>query len=233
MSLRSWDTVAARYSQLVSASPPTRLLPLRFMAHEGGGSAPLAAFRSAVYAEAFNGKVSVAVARNEAWVDGVGPGWHPTDTFFSRHRPVWGVDSLIMNCFVRHGGAHVSAVLSGVACADACTCRQLRAARAAARDAGEVYDTLAGGGVGHAGCEAERQRGVDGGALARRSRHLRRGCHRLAAHDRATKLAGALHSACFCVPPRCHHPAGAPRRRRAWICRSNCEAAWRRARTRG
>jgi hypothetical protein len=103
MASRSWDTVAARFSQLVSASPPAQPSAPRFMAHKAGGSAPLAAFRSAVYADLSNGEVSIAVARNEAWVDGVDPGWHPTDTFFSRHRPVWGVDSLIMNCFVRHG----------------------------------------------------------------------------------------------------------------------------------
>ena len=137
MASRSWETVAARYSQLMSASPPIRLLPSRFTAaHESGDRAPLAAFRSAVYAEASNGKVSVAIARNEAWVDGVGPGWHPTDTFFSRHRPVWGVDSLIMNCFVRHGRAHVCAARRAVCAltratpaATSCARRSLRRRR--------------------------------------------------------------------------------------------------------
>ncbi len=58
--------------------------------------------RSDVFAEAGNGILTVSVTRNENWVDGVGPGWYPTDTFLSRHRPVWGVDSLVMSgCFIR------------------------------------------------------------------------------------------------------------------------------------
>ena len=70
--------------------------------HARDDNAAVVVHRSALYAEASNAIVAVSVARNENWVDGVGPGWYPTDTYFSRYRPVWGADSLVTSgCFIR------------------------------------------------------------------------------------------------------------------------------------
>jgi hypothetical protein len=106
MAARSWPAVAKRYTQLVSATRPAASTQLRFAPRADGERAFISTHRSGVYAEASNGIMAMSASRNENWVDGVGPGWYPTDTFLSRHRPVWGVDSLIMSgCFIRQAPA--------------------------------------------------------------------------------------------------------------------------------
>ena len=98
---RSWPSIAARYRGVLP--PPSTFEGLQSSATVREESTTVAIHRSAVYAEASNSVVALAVARNEHWVDGVGPGWYPTDTYVSRYRPVWGVDSIVMSgCFVRH-----------------------------------------------------------------------------------------------------------------------------------
>ena len=97
---RSWPSIAAQYRGILPA-----LSTFTGVQSEGTireESTAVTVHRSAVYAEASNAVVAISVARNENWVDGVGPGWYPTDTYVSRHRPVWGVDSIVMSgCFVR------------------------------------------------------------------------------------------------------------------------------------
>ena len=110
MSLRSWTSVASRYVDLISARHVVVPSSLRFAAVKPDERARLTTYNSIFAAEVSNGIVAVSVTRNQKWVDGVGPGWHPTDTFLSRYRSGWGVDSLLMmGCFIRHAGAHVAA----------------------------------------------------------------------------------------------------------------------------
>lgn len=99
---RSWTAVAARYRSLLPSSPVLQGVRRMVPAQEESSSTAVVVHRSAAYAEASNAVIAVSVARNENWVDGVGPGWYPTDTFVSRYRPVWGVDSLVTSgCFIR------------------------------------------------------------------------------------------------------------------------------------
>jgi len=45
--------------------------------------------------------VALAALRNPAWVDGVGPGWRPTDTYLARHRAAGGLDAILLSgCFL-------------------------------------------------------------------------------------------------------------------------------------
>ncbi len=105
MAPRAWPSVAAGYAKLLSAGAPKLPRRPRFTPQPGEEHGAVSVFRSALYAEVANGRVAVSVARNEQWVDGVGPGWYPTDAYLSRYRPTWGVDSLVMSgCFVRHAG---------------------------------------------------------------------------------------------------------------------------------
>jgi len=96
---RAWPSIAARYRALLPAPASPVFEGVHGLAFVRD---TVAVHRSALYAEASNGAVAISVARNENWVSGVGPGWYPTDTYFSRYRPVWGMDSLVASgCFIR------------------------------------------------------------------------------------------------------------------------------------
>jgi hypothetical protein len=96
---RAWPSIAARYRALLPAPASPVFEGVQGLAFVLD---TVAVHRSALYAEASNGAVAISVARNENWVSGVGPGWYPTDTYFSRYRPVWGMDSLVASgCFIR------------------------------------------------------------------------------------------------------------------------------------
>ena len=97
---RSWPFIAGHYRGVIPSSSTFEGAPSLAPVREE--STAVTVHQSAVYAEASNAVVAVSIARNENWVDGVGPGWYPTDTYVSRYRPVWGVDSIVMSgCFVR------------------------------------------------------------------------------------------------------------------------------------
>lgn len=56
--------------------------------------------------------LSCAPRRNKGWVDGVGPGWAPVDTWISRSRAAWGDDSILLKgCFLRCGRTIVTPML--------------------------------------------------------------------------------------------------------------------------
>ena len=97
---RSWPSIAARYRGVLPSSSTFEGVQSPETIKEE--STAVTVHRSAIYAEASNAVVAISVTRNENWVDGVGPGWYPTDTYVSQYRPVWGVDSIVMSgCFVR------------------------------------------------------------------------------------------------------------------------------------
>lgn len=102
MSSRAWPAVAARYAEL--ALHPPRVTQIGVPRFElGGGATGALTFEGEEFVEAGNEALSLAVVRNVNWVDGVGPGWYPIDTFLSRRRPVWGLDSLLLNgCFMNY-----------------------------------------------------------------------------------------------------------------------------------
>jgi len=120
MAERSWQAVGGAYAALGRAGGEVwRNTAPRFdgraaaaaLGGEGGGGGaldgPLAAslvFSGPEYAEVGNGALALSTVRNVNWVDGVGPGWAPTDTYLARYRPGgWGVDALLMNgCFMSY-----------------------------------------------------------------------------------------------------------------------------------
>lgn len=105
MAARSWTSVAELYARLAgTARPVSERLSLqpRFTPRRRGEVTVISAHSTDTAAEVGNGVVAVTVTRNRNWVDGVGPGWYPTDLFLSRYRPRWGVDSLVMSsCIVQ------------------------------------------------------------------------------------------------------------------------------------
>jgi hypothetical protein len=101
----AWPRVGARYTDAAAAAVAAR----------NGSSVALRAGGAAWRAEGVrvvdaarlvsmsNGVLRVACARNEGWVDGVGPGWAPLDTWVARARAGWGEDAaLLKGTFLAH-----------------------------------------------------------------------------------------------------------------------------------
>ncbi len=105
MAARAWPVVASRFADLALHPPavPQSPAPRYERASSGDVDAEALTFGGDVYVEAGNGALVLSSVRNERWVNGVGPGWYPTDTFLSKRRPAWGVDSLLLNgCFMSY-----------------------------------------------------------------------------------------------------------------------------------
>ena len=121
MAHRTWPTVASAFVDAASRPAVDEWPPApRYEGPAGltqGGHAELdgeqwvpphagLTFMSDTSAEVGDGQLAVSAIRNVAWVDGVGPGWYPLDTYLSKRRwtrqhggrtPSWGLDSLLLN----------------------------------------------------------------------------------------------------------------------------------------
>ena len=120
---RSWAAVGESYAALafqggdgVDRAAAAAEQSARFGDGEaltaGADAARGLVFSGKEYLEVGNREITLSSVRNVRWVDGVGPGWAPTDTYLSRYRDgggldggggLSGVDSLLMNgCFLSY-----------------------------------------------------------------------------------------------------------------------------------
>ena len=104
MAPRTWPAVAASFLEVASLPGVAEYRPApRFEGPSGGDMSGLM-FESPTSAEVGDGNLAVAVIRNAGWVDGVGPGWYPLDSFLSKRRAnshgnpsAWGLDTILLN----------------------------------------------------------------------------------------------------------------------------------------